>query len=316
MRLGLMVEGQENVTWEQWVALAAACERHGVETLFRSDHYGSVREGHVTASLDAWTTLAGLAVHTTHLRLGTLVSPVTFRHPSLTAKSVVTVDHISAGRVELGLGAGWLRAEHRMYGFPFPQTAARVQALAEQAEIIHRQWTEERVDFHGSHYQVQDLQALPKPVQRPHPPLILGGGAGRQSARMAARWADEYNTFDASPEECRRRRGLVAEACQEIGRDPASLPFSLMVPCVVAGDRAELVDRMKRLQEIQRRPGDPEEFIAARANEYLVGTVDEVTQRLQRYQRAGVERVLLGHLVHEDLEMVRLVGEELAPALG
>jgi F420-dependent oxidoreductase-like protein len=315
MRLGLMVEGQENVTWEQWVALAAVCERHGIEALFRSDHYASVREGHVTASLDAWTTLAGLAVHTTHLRLGTLVSPVTFRHPSLTAKSVVTVDHISGGRVELGLGAGWLQSEHRMYGFAFPETAARMQALGEQAEIIHRQWTEERVDFDGRHYRMQDLRALPKPVQRPHPPLILGGGAGRQSARLAARWADEYNTFDASPEACRRRREQVAEACQEIGRDPASLRFSLMMPCITAGDRAELLERIQRLQEIQRRPGNPEEFLKARPDEYLVGTVDEVMERLYCYQQAGVERVLLGHLIHDDLEMVRLVGEELAPAL-
>jgi F420-dependent oxidoreductase-like protein len=315
MRLGLMVEGQENVTWEQWVALAAVCERHGIEALFRSDHYASVREGHVTASLDAWTTLAGLAVHTTHLRLGTLVSPVTFRHPSLTAKSVVTVDHISGGRVELGLGAGWLQSEHRMYGFAFPETAARMQALGEQAEIIHRQWTEEHVDFDGRHYRMQDLRALPKPVQRPHPPLILGGGAGPQSARLAARWADEYNTFDASPEACRRRREQVAEACQEIGRDPASLRFSLMMPCITAGDRAELLERIQRLQEIQRRPGNPEEFLKARPDEYLVGTVDEVMERLYRYQQAGVERVLLGHLIHDDLEMVRLVGEELAPAL-
>jgi F420-dependent oxidoreductase-like protein len=310
-----MVEGQENVTWEQWVALAAACERHGIEALFRSDHYASVREGHVTASLDAWTTLAGLAVHTTHLRLGTLVSPVTFRHPSLTAKSVVTVDHISGGRVELGLGAGWLESEHRMYGFPFPETSARIQALGEQVEIIHRQWTEERFDFEGSHYRMKGLRALPKPAQHPHPPLILGGGGGGQSVRLAARWADEYNTFEASPEECRRRRQRVAEACQEIGRDPATLRFSLMMPCVTACDRAELLGRIRQLQEIQRQPGDPEEFLETKGGEYLLGTVDKVTEKLRLYEKAGVERVILDHLIHDDLEMIRLVGEEIAPAL-
>src|SRR3954447_10690086 len=147
-----MIEGQTGVTWEDWVALAEACERLGFETLFRSDHYGPLGSPATGGALDAWSTVCGLAAVTRTVRLGTLVSPVTFRHPSLLAKSAVTADHISGGRVELGMGAGWMEEEHRAYGFPFPDLRTRIELLAEQIEIVHRQWTEERFDFAGRHY--------------------------------------------------------------------------------------------------------------------------------------------------------------------
>ena len=178
MRVCLMIEGQEDVTWDQWLALAGACEAHGLEGLFRSDHYESVMGMRERGSLDAWTTLAALAARTSRIRLGTLVSPATFRHPSVVAKSVVTVDHISGGRAELGLGAGWHEGEHRAYGFEFPPTRVRMERLAEQLELVTRSWTEDAVSFEGRHYRVQDLRALPKPVQRPRPTLLVGGGAG------------------------------------------------------------------------------------------------------------------------------------------
>src|SRR5438093_13761240 len=153
-----MIEGQEGVTWEQWLALAGACEKHGVGTLFRSDHYVSFSAPDRAGSLDAWTTIAALAARTETLRLGTLVSPATFRHPSVLAKSVVTADHVSGGRVELGMGAGWHDGEHRAFGFPFPAPSERVSMLAEQIEVVHRLWDrdEDRVTFEGSYYQVRD----------------------------------------------------------------------------------------------------------------------------------------------------------------
>src|SRR3954451_16534872 len=161
MRVPLMIEGQEDVTWEQWVALARACEEHGVDALFRSDHYrGGLREP--GGSLGAWTTIAGLAAITSRLRLGTMVSPVTFRPAAVLAKSVVTVDHISNGRVELGIGAGWNEPEHETYGFDFKTTRERLDELDRQLEEIHRQWTAAE-------------EILPKPVQRPRPPIIVGG---------------------------------------------------------------------------------------------------------------------------------------------
>src|ERR671932_670680 len=155
MRLALMIEGQEGVTWEQWLALARACAESGIDTLFRSDHYVSQGDPESWGSLDAWTTIAALAAATTTLRFGTLVSPVTFRHPSLLAKAVATADHVSGGRVELGMGAGWMAEEHEAYGFRFPETRERMELLAEQLEIVVRQWTEERFDFDGKRYRLR-----------------------------------------------------------------------------------------------------------------------------------------------------------------
>ena len=171
MRLCLMIEGQENVTWDQWRALAEACEQHGLEGLFRSDHYAGLMGDEERGSLDAWATLAGLAALSERIRLGTMVSPATFRHPSALAKMVTTVDHISGGRVELGLGAGWNEREHRAYGFEFPDLNGRLERFAEQLEIVHRSWTEDEVDFEGRHYRLERLHARPKPVQSPHPAL-------------------------------------------------------------------------------------------------------------------------------------------------
>src|SRR5437763_15147585 len=172
MRLCLMIEGQEDVTWADWVALADACESSGVEALFRSDHYlsggGKIGRG----SHDAWTTLAAIAARTARIRLGTMVSPATFRHPSLLANAATTVDHVSGGRAELGLGAGWYELEHRSFGFPFPPLAERMQLLEQQLEIVTGLWTQDEYSFSGRHYTLEACQALPPPLQRPHPPAI------------------------------------------------------------------------------------------------------------------------------------------------
>jgi F420-dependent oxidoreductase-like protein len=278
VRIALMIEGQDGVTWEQWLALARTAEEAGIEALFRSDHYTSPRGHGRLGSLDAWTTLAGLAAATERIRLGTLVSPVTFRHPSLIARAVTTADHISGGRVELGMGAAWMELEHGAFGFPFPPIRERMEMLAEQAEIVHRQWTEDAFDFSGRHYELRDARALPKPLQRPHPPLIIGGKGKPRSLAIAARWADEYNTFYEGPEFISGLRPRLDEALRAEGRDSASVPLSLMTP----------VD----------------------------GTPQQMVEPLREYQAAGVERVFLQHLEHEDLETVRLIGRDLVPALS
>src|SRR2546429_2067047 len=174
MRDSLMIEGREGVSWPQWCALADAGEERGIATLYRSDHYISQSKENGNVAHDAWTTIAALAVRTTTLRFGTLVSPATFRRPGLLANVAATADHISGGRIELGLGAGWMEREHRAYGFPFPETSVRLAMFAEQLEIVHRLWTEERVDFHGRHYTPANPPARPKPGQQPDPPPLRG----------------------------------------------------------------------------------------------------------------------------------------------
>jgi F420-dependent oxidoreductase-like protein len=243
MRLCLMVEGQEDVSWDEWLALADACERAGLEGLFRSDHYLSVIGRRERASHDAIATLAALAARTERIRLGTLVSPVTFRHPSVLAKSVATIDHVSGGRVELGLGAGWNEGEHAAYGFDFPRLGTRMELLEEQLEIVHRLWTEGSVTFAGRHYRLEDCPALPKPLQQPRPPLILGGSAKARAVALAVRLADEYNTLLASIDDCRERKSVLVEACESAGRDPATLPLTLMATCVVGEDGGQVLER-------------------------------------------------------------------------
>jgi alkanesulfonate monooxygenase SsuD/methylene tetrahydromethanopterin reductase-like flavin-dependent oxidoreductase (luciferase family) len=299
-----MIEGQEGVTWEQWVAVAQAAEGAGVEALFRSDHYlGIARAGRAGGSLDAWATLAGLAAITERIHLGTLVSPVTFRPAPVLAKSVVTVDHISGGRVELGIGAGWFEAEHSVYGFSFLTARERVELLREQLETIMRQWTE-------------DERVQPRPVQQPHPHLIVGGSGKPGTVEPAVRWANEYNTTGASPEACRERRERLDLACERAGRDPATLPLSLMRTCIVGSNEADLRERAARYLELHQPGSSVDEFLRDLGDEALIGTVDTVAERLGRYEQAGVTRVMLQHLVHEDVEMVELIGRELTPAVA
>jgi F420-dependent oxidoreductase-like protein len=309
-----MIEGQEGVTWEAWKALAAVCEEHGYEGLFRSDHYLSVMGRGDRGSLDAWATLAALAAVTSRLRLGTLVSPATFRHPSVLAKTAATVDHVSGGRAELGIGAGWLEAEHRAYGFPFAPMRARMDVMAEQLEIVVRSFDDEPFSFNGEHYEIEDLDARPKPLQRPRPPIVVGGRGGHRSLALAARWADEYNTFSASVDEIRQRREAFAEAWAAAGRDRDALRFSAMVTVVVGADQAELRDRIGRVADWQGR--DQGEVLDSLRATGVVGTVDEAAERLRELEAAGAQRVMVQHLLHEDVDAVELIGRELIPQLA
>jgi alkanesulfonate monooxygenase SsuD/methylene tetrahydromethanopterin reductase-like flavin-dependent oxidoreductase (luciferase family) len=278
-----MVEGQEGVEWRHWLALAEAAEAAGLEGLFRSDHYQAIGRGSPAGSLDAWATLAGIAARTNTLRLGTLVSPVTFRPASVLAKNVVTVDHISGGRVELGIGAGWFEREHVAYGFPFLTTRERLDELDRQLEEITRQWT------------VAD-DIWPKPVQQPRPPIIVGGTAKPRTVRAAVRFADEYNTVFPTVDEARERKQILDAAAQEAGREP--LVYSMMIGCLVGSDDADLERRSRRFEQEIGGELPP-----------VRGTVEQVVAQLREYESVGVERVMLQHLMHEDLESVGLLGE-------
>ena len=315
MQVWLMIEGQEGVTWDQWVALAEACEEHGFDGLFRSDHYLSLSHPAERGTLDAWATLSALAGLTRRIRMGTLVSPVTFRHPSILAKSVVTADHASGGRVELGMGAGWHEEEHAAYGFPFPPVSERFDILEEQVEIVHRLWDrkEDEVTFHGKHYQLQGCHALPKPLQHPHPPLIIGGQGGRRSVRMAVQWADEYNVHAKTPQQCREIRDNLTRVCEAAGREAEEFHFSLMTLTLVGADRRELESRAGRLLKRGDDSTDPATWLAGLGPDRLAGTPEWVLERLAGYAEAGVERIMMQHLVHDDLETLALIGEEIIP---
>src|SRR5919206_4202255 len=201
-----MIEGQEGVAWDDWVALAETCEANGVEALFRSDHYLSMSDEERPV-LDAWATIAALAARTTSLQLGTLVSPGTFRHPSVLARNAATADEISGGRVTLGLGAGWMEREHDAYGFEFATARERVARFGEQLEIVHRLLREDGVDFGGSYYTLRGAPGL----RRPQLPILVGGSAKPGTSEPAVRFADEYNTFFATLDEIRERKHILDE---------------------------------------------------------------------------------------------------------
>jgi F420-dependent oxidoreductase-like protein len=310
-----MIEGQEDVTWEDWVALADACEANGVGAMFRSDHYLSVDDRRERGSLDAWGTITALGAMTQTLRLGTLVSPATFRHPAVLAKAAVTADHVSGGRVEVGIGAGWWEVEHDLYGFELPPMGPRMDALEEQLQIIRGQWTQGPFTFEGRHYRAKDLDALPKPVQQPLP-LILGGRGGPRSLRLAARHADEYNTVMATPPEIAEIRAALDRACEAEGRDPASLPLSMMTGWLVGADGDELRNRASRLSEWKGQGDDGEAFMAGLPESTILGTAEEAVEQVRELEAAGLTRVMGQHLLHRDLDAVALMGREIAPALA
>jgi alkanesulfonate monooxygenase SsuD/methylene tetrahydromethanopterin reductase-like flavin-dependent oxidoreductase (luciferase family) len=290
MRLALMIEGQEGVSWDDWLALAEACEEHGVEALFRSDHYLSPTDP-TRAALDAWAVIPALAARTERLALGTLVSPVTFRPAAVLANASSTAYEISGGRVSLGMGTGWMEAEHEAFGFPFPPMQERLRLFREQIEAVRGFWGD------GA---------------RPH--LLVGGSGLSGTLDPAARFADEYNTVMATPEECAGRREKLARACEREGREP--IPLSLMTACAIGRDEGEARDRIRRRLERAGQSLDPDEYRASRGGAAILGTLEEAAERLRAYEAAGVQRVMLQHLDHTDLDMVELIGRELGPAVA
>jgi F420-dependent oxidoreductase-like protein len=307
-----MLEGQEGVTWPQWLAIAETCERLGFEGLFTSDHYLSVVRPD-PGSNDAWTLLGALAARTQRLRLGTMVSPVTFRLPTVLAKAATTVDRISGGRVDLGMGAGWWEEEHRTHGVPFPPTAERLEMLEEQLEIVHGLWSEEVFSFESRHYAIEECRLEPKPVQRPHPPIIVGGKGGPTIARLAAAWADEFNRVGGTPGEVRDTFARVRDVVGRAGRDGSSFTTSFMTWVFVGRTEDEWRARVERARA--RDPSAPpfDDYLEDVERDCIVGTVERAVERMNEYAAAGVQRFVLNHSLFDDLEQIELLAAEILP---
>jgi F420-dependent oxidoreductase-like protein len=311
-----MIEGQQGVTWRDWCELADAAERLGFEGLFRSDHYFSAAGVAGRGSTDAWTLLGALAARTSRLRLGTLVSPVTFRDPALLAKAAITVDEISDGRVEIGMGAGWWAEEHTQFGFPFLDVDGRWQRLEEQVEIVHGLLTEERFSYDGAHYVLRDAEFLPRPVQRPHPPLILGGSTvGPRMQRLIGRFADEFDTVGGTPEEVARRFARARAGCEAEGRDPAAIVTSLMTWFFVAPTEDGYVEKLRRAHALDPTAGPFDAYRGDVERDCIVGTPARAAERLRGYAAAGVQRIYLNHELYDDREMLELMATDVLPAV-
>jgi F420-dependent oxidoreductase-like protein len=310
VELRVMTEPQQGASYDDLLAVARTAEQLGFGGFFRSDHYLSMGGDGLPGPSDAWTTLAGLARDTSTIRLGTMVTSATFRHPGVLAIQVAGVDAMSGGRVELGIGAGWFDQEHTAYGIPFPGTKERFERLAEQLEIVTGLWSTqagETYDFDGAHYQLAESPALPKPVQsvghRGGPPVIIGGKGRKQTPALAARYADEFNLPFVSEDFTATQFARVREACEETGRDPDTLTWSNALTVCAGRDDAEVARRAEAI-------GRTAEDLRAHA---LAGTVQEVVDTIGRYAALGSQRIYLQVLDLADLDHLQLLADEVMP---
>jgi F420-dependent oxidoreductase-like protein len=311
MRFALMTEPQQGLTYDEILALARAAEAAGLEAFFRSDHYASFPGPTGLPTTDAWATLAGLARDTSTIRIGSLVSPVTFRIPGTFAKQVATVDEMSGGRVEVGMGAGWNDDDHHQLGIPFPPLKERYDRLEEALAVVHGLWTEpDGWNFRGATWQVTDALFRPRPTAggRRHPNLILGGEGGPRLTRLVATYADEFNRTSASPANVRDAYARVRAACAAARRDPDSIVLSAMVGVLVADSQTQMRDRLRQQVAFVGSSISAEQWLAKRQDRWIMGTPDQARQRIEEFAAAGVQRIMLQDFLPRDLEMVALLG--------
>jgi F420-dependent oxidoreductase-like protein len=313
MRFALMTEPQQGLSYAEQLGLAQLAERLGFEAFFRSDHYRSFPGPGDLPTTDAWTVLAGVARETTTIRIGVLVSPVTFRHPGSFAKVVTTVDEMSGGRVEVGVGAGWNDAEHSQLGLDFPEIGRRADLMEDELAILHGLWEEpDGWTFQGKQVHVASAAFHPKPVQRPHPPIIVGGEGSPRSLRLAARYADEYNMSSTGPDECAAAFARLDTECRAIGRDPKAVRRSVMAGVLLGADQAEVDRRVRdQIAAVGADKTDAKGWLEARRPRWIIGTPDQARAMVARFAATGVERVMLQDLLPRDHAMVELAAREL-----
>jgi F420-dependent oxidoreductase-like protein len=313
MRFALMTEPQQGLTYAEQLDLARLAEGLGFEAFFRSDHYRSFPGSADRPTTDAWTVLAGIARETTKIRIGTLVSPVTFRHPGSFAKVVTTVDEMSGGRIEVGVGAGWNEPEHSQLGLAFPEIGERADLMEDELAILHGLWEQpDGWSFQGKQIHIESASLIPKPVQRPHPPIIVGGEGKPRSLRMAARYADEYNMSSSDPEQCADAFARLDGECRKIGRDPATMSHSAMVGVLIGADEAEFQRRVRdQLVMVGAAEADAVGWLEARRMRWIAGTPDQARAVVARFEAAGVQRLMFQDLLPRDHAMIELIAREI-----
>ncbi|BBY27705.1 LLM class F420-dependent oxidoreductase [Mycolicibacterium sediminis] len=310
MDFRVFVEPQQGATYADQLAVARAAESLGYSAFFRSDHYLAMSGDGLPGPTDSWVTLGGIARETSTIRLGTMVTSATFRHPGVLAISVAQVDEMSGGRVELGLGAGWFEAEHEAYAIPFPPLGERFDRLGEQLEILTGMWNTpagQTYDFAGTHYTVKDSPALPKPTQSPHPPIVIGGGGPKRTPALTAKYATEFNIPFVALDVLTKQFERVAAAVADAGRAADSLTYSAAFVLCAGRDDAEVA---RRAATIGR------EVDELRENSPLAGTAAQIVDRLAPFIEAGVQRVYLQTLDMSDLDHLDYFASEVVRQLA
>ena len=322
MRFALMIEAQMGLSYEDQLAIVRRAEDAGFEAFFRSDHYASFPGGSDQDTTDAWAVIAGLARETSKIHLGALVSPVTFRHPGNFVKLVTTIDQMSGGRIEVGVGAGWNDADHESLGLPFPEIGERANLLEDQLELLHGLWTQpEGWSFDGHQVHVRngalrpgpvDVEGRPRENGRVRPRIITGSGGSPRGYRIAARYSDEFNLSSASPDDVGAKQEEIDEACRAIGRDPETLTRSAMVGALVGRDEDEVARRADALLAgFGERAGSGRRWLDQRRNRWILGTPDEARAMARRFADTGLERIMLQDFLPRDLDHIDLLAEAL-----
>ena len=321
MRFALMIEAQQGLSYEDQLAIVRRADAAGFESFFRSDHYASFPGAADRPTTDAWAILAGLARETERISLGTLVSPVTFRHPGNFVKLVTTVDHMSGGRLEVGVGAGWNEADHDPLGLPFPPISERADLLEDQLAILHGLWTAPDGWSHDGHQvRVRGGSLVPRPVDVPgrprehgraRPRILVGGEGTPRGFRIAARYADEFNLTSSGPDVVREKQTAIDAACEAAGRDPKSLTRSAMVGVLMGATAAEVERRADAVLGEFGQKGSGAAWLDTRRQRWIVGTPDESRATVQRFADAGIERIMLQDFLPHDLEHIDLLAAEL-----
>ena len=319
MRIGLLIENVEGLTWERWRRIVATAEAQGFESLWLSDHFLSLRDP-AREGLETWMALAVAAAETTRIRLGSLVSPMSFRHPSLLARMAVALDRLSGGRLVLGLGAGWNDVEHRAFGLDFPPVGERMDRLEEGIEVMLRLFGEGPAHFEGRYYRLEGADPHPKPVRGARVPLLIAGGGERRLLPLVARYADEWDVSGGlSPEAFRAKSARLDELCEAARRDPAAVLRSASTAYLVAEDERELRGRVTRLQGLMPALAglELEDALAElKGWNWRIGTPEEIVADCLALGEAGAERVVLQHNDQDDFEALELLAREVMPKLS
>jgi F420-dependent oxidoreductase-like protein len=310
MRVGIMIEGQEGLTWQRWLRLMEAAEDMGYESLCRSDHLTGLFGESKRPSLETWTSLTVVAMRTRRIRFGPMVCPVTFYQPALLAKMAVALDTLSGGRIDLGLGGGWNEHEHAMFGIPLPPMKERLDRLEAAARYVRALGVGEPVTLEQQYYPLRRAENYPLPTHG-RLRLVIGGRGEKRTLRIAAEFADEWNVTRVDPDGFRQKREVLAKHCATVRRDPETIARSLMIPLAIGRDRRDVTQRIAAARATF--PQMPADEVAWRAASFLVGTPGEIVESLGEWEAAGVQRVLLQMLDQEDLAAIELFARHVLP---
>ena len=307
MRFGIQT-GPQHVSWPELVDIWQVADGLKFDTAWTFDHFFPIMSDPKGSQLEGWMTLAALAQKTEHVRVGTLVTGITYREPAVLAKMGATLDVITGGRLEMGVGAAWFQQEHEALGIPFPPVAERIHRLGEACEIMKRMWTEDAASWKGRYYEINEAYCNPKPVQKPHPPILIGGGGEQLTLKMVARYADTWNAF-GTPDIFKHKIEVLQRHCEAIGRDPNTIERSVSLPPVLSKDRSKLDAMLADMAS--RRAMTIEEAKAT----MLWGSPDDAIKKIRAYRDIGVTHIILSLRAPYDPAQLDLFASEVIPAL-